>query len=141
VPDANLLLYAYDANSPFHHRAVEWWEGCMNAEEPVGLCHAVLFAFIRLSTNPKVFDRPLSAAEAFDITDSWLANPLGCIIAPRDGHLGSVRALLESAGTAGNLVTDAQIAALALDFGATVHTADTDFSRFPGVSFVNPLLG
>jgi toxin-antitoxin system PIN domain toxin len=139
VPDANLLLYAYDAESPFHRGAARWWSKLLSGVEPVGLCPVVVFAFLRLATNAKVFDRPLTVAEASQRIASWLARPNVRLLVAGPGHVESVCRLLAQAGTGGNLVTDAQIAALALEYGATVHSADTDFGRLAGVSWENPL--
>ncbi|MEX2044914.1 MAG: type II toxin-antitoxin system VapC family toxin [Opitutus sp.] len=140
LPDANLLLYAYDAESPFHRAAAKWWAGLLSANEPVGLCPVVVFAFLRLSTHPKVFERPLSAVEASQRIASWLARPNVRLLVAGPNHVETVCQLLAEAGTGGNLVTDAQIAALAMEYGAMVHTADTDFSRFKDFNWENPLL-
>jgi len=140
IPDANLLLYAYDTESPFHRAAAGWWVGLLSASEPVGLCPVVVFAYLRLSTNPKVFETPLTVAEASHRIASWLARPNVRLLVAGPDHVDSVCRLLAKAGTAGNLVTDAQIAALAIEYGATVHTADTDFSRLKGVQWENPLM-
>jgi len=140
IPDANLILYAYDAESPFHPEAATWWSGLLSQSEPVGLCPVVVFAFLRLSTHGRVFEQPLSVGEAKGHIASWLERPNVRLLVAAPDHVDSVCQLLDKAGTAGNLVTDAQIAALALEFGATVHTADTDFARFAKVSWTNPLL-
>ena len=140
VPDANLLLFAYDSENPFHTAASRWWAVLLSGVEPVGLCPVVVFAFLRLSTHGKVFDRPLTVGEASERVGSWLARPNVRLLVTGPNHVESVCRLLTKAGTAGNLVTDAQIAALALEYGATVHTADTDFGRLTSVSWKNPLL-
>ena len=140
VPDANLLLYAYDSESAFHRGAARWWAALLSSVEPVGLCPVVVFAFLRLSTHPKIFEHPLTVAEASERIASWLARPNVRLLVAGPGHVDSVCRLLSKAGTAGNLVTDAQIAALALEYGATVHSADTDFARFKGLDWENPLL-
>ena len=140
VPDANLLLYAYDAESCFHKAAARWWAALLSGVEPVGLSPVVVFAFLRLSTHGKVFAHPLTVKEAGERIASWLARPNVRLLVAGPGHVEAVCRLLAKAGTAGNLVTDAQIAALALEYGATVHTADTDFARLAGVSWENPLL-
>jgi len=140
VPDANLLLYAYDSESPFHAAASRWWAALLSGVEPVGLCPVVVFAFLRLSTHGKVFDRPLTVGEAAQRIASWLARPNVRLLVAGPGHIEAVTRLLTKAGTAGSLVTDAQIAALALEYGATVHSADTDFARLTGVNWTNPLL-
>ncbi len=140
VPDANLLLYAYDSASPFHRAAARWWAARLSTDEPLGLCPVVVFAFLRLSTHPKVFEHPLTAAEASRHIDSWFARPNVRLLVANAQHVETVCRLLAKAGTAGNLVTDAQIAALATEYGATVHTADTDFARFKGLAWKNPLV-
>lgn len=139
LPDANLLLYAYDSESPFHKEAARWWAALLSGVEPVGLCPVVVFAFLRLSTHGKVFDRPMTVSEASQRIASWLARPNVRLLVAGPGHVEAVSRLLTKAGTAGNLVTDAQIAALALEYGATVHSADTDFARLDGVKWENPL--
>jgi uncharacterized protein len=141
LPDANLLLYAYDRESPFHREASRWWAALLSGAEPVGLCPVVVFAFLRLSTNAKVFERPMTVGEAGECISAWLERPNVRLLVAGPGHVESVCRLLAKAGTGGNLVTDAQIAALALEYGATVHTADTDFARLAGVSWKNPLMG
>ena len=140
VPDANLLLYTYDSASPFHRPAAKWWVGLLSGTEPVGLCPVVVFAFLRLATHAKVFDLPLTVAEASERVESWLARPNVRLLVAGPGHVESVCRLLAKAGTGGNLVTDAQIAALAQEYGATVHSADGDFGRFAKVDWENPLL-
>ncbi len=139
VPDANLLLYAYDSDSPFHAGAAGWWAALLSGVEPVGLCPVVVFAFLRLSTHGRVFEHPMTASEAGEHVASWLARPNVRLLVAGPGHVESVCRLLAKAATAGNLVTDAQIAALALEFNATVHSADTDFARLAGVVWRNPL--
>lgn len=140
VPDANLLLYAYDAESPFHAAAHEWWAGCLSGREPVGLTHAVLFAFLRVSTSARIYEHPLTLNEASDHLRRWLDRAVTRMLVPEDGHAERVLELLQAAGSAGgNLVTDAQIAALALAYKAEVHTADRDFERFPGLVCRFPL--
>ena len=140
LPDANLLLYAYDQSSPFHPKAAAWFENIMSRPGPVILLPAVVFGFVRISTHPRIFTSPLSVAEASAHVRSWLGRKH---VRLHDMLLEDVNAalsLLESAGTAGNLTTDAQIAAVALRLDAEVHTADLDFGRFAGVRFSNPLV-
>jgi toxin-antitoxin system PIN domain toxin len=117
-----------------------WWAALLSSVEPVGLCPVVVFAFLRLSTHPRIFEHPLTVTEASQRIGSWLARPTVRLLVASPAHVDSVCRLLTKAGTAGNLVTDAQIAALALEYGATVHTADTDFTRFKGLRWENPLL-
>jgi uncharacterized protein len=140
IPDANLLLYAYDSDSPFHPAARTWLEGCLSGTEPVGFTHPTLFAFLRLSTNPRVYAKPMTLTEAAGHINSWLARAGARILQPPVDHLQQVVALLETAGgTGANLVTDAQIAATALFYRGIVHTADRDFLRFGEVRCQFPL--
>jgi len=141
LPDINLLIYAYDAGSPFHAAAAAWWTDCLSGEEPVGLAPVVLFGFVRITTLPRVFLRPLTTAEASDLVRSWLDQPVAQILEPPADHVAQVLRLLGGIGTAGNLVTDAQLAALAIAHDAVLHTADADFLRFPELRWVNPLTG
>jgi uncharacterized protein len=140
VPDANLLLYAYDSDSPFHGRARAWLQECLSGREPVGFTHPALFAFIRIATNSKVYASPMTLAEAAEHVRAWLKRRVSQVLQASAGHAEQVIDLLEAGGgTAGNLVTDAQIAALALTYRAVVHTADRDFLRFAGVRSRFPL--
>ena len=133
--DANLLLYATDERSPRHRSAREWLEARLR-DEPVAFAWAVLLAFLRLSTNPRVFEHPLSAERAFDCRPGWRSRaPRWCT--PATGTPS--RQLLGSLGTAGNLVTDAHLAALAIEHGAELSSCDTDFARFAGLRWRNPI--
>lgn len=140
VPDANLLLYAYDSSSPFHERACQWWESCLSGDEVVGLTHPVIFAFVRIGTDRRAFEQPLTLALATQHVTAWLGRSVVRILQPDHQHVKHVLALLQAAqASGGNLVTDAQIAALALAHHATVHTADRDFMRFHGLDCRFPL--
>lgn len=141
VPDVNLLVYAYDSSSPHHDAAAEWWKGCMTGGEEIGLAAVVMFGFVRLSTNPRIFQNPFTIAEAASRVESWIARPQARIIDPSPHHVVDVLGLLMGSGTAGNLTTDAQIAALARQEKAVLHSNDTDFLRFPGLRWHNPLTG
>lgn len=137
--DANLLLYATDTRSPRHARARAWLERQLSGEETIAFAWVVLLAFVRLSTSPHVFSRPLSAERALDVVDSWLQQPCVVVVHPGDRHAIVVRQLLKPLGTAGNLVNDAHLAALAIEHGAELNSCDADFSRFAGLRWVNPL--
>jgi len=141
IPDLNLLLYAYDSTSPFHRKAASWWQRCLSGTEPVGLAPVVVFGFVRIGTHARVFQNPLTPAEAAGYVRSWLAQPVAQMLEPAADHVGHVLQILEALGTAGNLVTDAQIAALVIEHEAVLHTADTDFLRFPGLRWLNPITG
>jgi hypothetical protein len=140
VPDANLLLYAYDTSSPFHRPSADWWQACLSGDEEVGLCGVVLFAFVRVGTSRRAFTDPLTIAEAAAHVRSWLARSVTRYLSTDESDLARALAWLEAAAAGADLTTDAQIAAIADRHRATVHTADTDFGRFPGVRWHNPLL-
>lgn len=141
VPDLNLLIYAYDSISPFHSKAATWWQTCLSGEEPVLLPEVVVFGFVRLVTSGRAFHQPLATADAIALVRSWLGRDRVSIHLPTPDHHERVLALLQALGTAGNLVTDAQIAAVAIANQAVVHTADADFVRFEGLRWQNPLAG
>jgi uncharacterized protein len=140
LPDANLLLYAYDQSSPFHSKAAAWCERIMSETSPVVLLPTVIFGFVRISTHPRIFTDPLSVAEASTHVRSWLSRKQVRLHDMLPDDVKTALSLLESAGTAGNLTTDSQIAAVALRLDAEVHTADLDFGRFAGVRFSNPIV-
>lgn len=139
LPDANLLLYAIDETSPHHLRARPWLEELLSGTEPAGFAWTVLLAFMRLSTRPQLFARPLSPTEAFDVVEGWLSQPCALVLHPTERHFAVLRGLVEPLGTAGNLTTDAHLAALAIEHGGEVCSADRDFMRFRGVRWSNPL--
>jgi len=140
VPDANLLLYAYDESSVFHEKARAWLSDCLSGQEPVGFTHPTLFAFLRVATNARAFAAPLTLMEAAEHVQSWLARRVAQVLQPPSNYVVDVVDLLKAAGGAGgNLVTDAQIAALAHAYKAVVHTADRDFQRFSGIRCHFPL--
>lgn len=138
VVDANVLLYAVNSEAPRHAEANRWLDGALSGSETVGFAWIVLLAFVRLSTKSSIFPSPLSADAAFDRVDAWLAQPQAVVIEPSPRHGTIVRGLLASAGAAGNLVTDAHLAALALEHRGEVVTYDTDFGRFDGVRWSQP---
>ena len=139
IPDVNLLLYAYDSNSPFHEKAASWWTGCLSGKEPIGLPVVVIFGFLRVGTNARAFENPMSTSEAAERVRDWLEQPIVQVLTPDGNHVERTLKLLETLGTAGNLVTDAQIAATAVEHEAIVHTVDTDFMRFEGLRWFNPI--
>jgi len=141
IPDANLLIYAYDRNAPDHPAALAWWQGCLSGSELVFLCHPVMFAFLRIITSSRIMASPLAVRDAVNIVESWLGQRSVSVVIPDAHHHQTVLWLLKAVGTAGNLTTDAQIAAIALAHGGTVHTNDADFKRFPGLLWNNPLNG
>jgi hypothetical protein len=137
--DANLLIYAVNQDLPQHAVARRWLEGILSANDTVGIPWVALLAFLRICTSPRVFERPLPPEAAIAYVDGWLAQPVVKAVGPGERHWPILRSLLLQSGTAGNLTTDAHIAALALEHGYAVHSADNDFKRFPGLRHVNPL--
>lgn len=139
VPDVNLLVYAVNADSPRHTAARTWLEELMSNTRPVGLTWIVLLAFLRLTTHAGVFARPLRPEEALAYVDEWIAHPRTRLLPPGEAHWGILRGLLRAAGTAGNLSSDAHLAAIAIAHNATLASADHDFRRFAQLDYVNPL--
>jgi uncharacterized protein len=140
IPDINLLLYAYNRKAPDHDAAREWWEGLMNGEETVGLPWIVISGYIRLATHPRVLETPMAVSKAAGHVRRWLAQPVTMILEPGARFPGLFLGYLEKLGAGGNLTTDAQLAALAVEHQAELHSADTDFSRFTGLRRTNPLV-
>lgn len=139
LPDVNVLLYAVDEGSRHHRRARAWLEEELSGTETVAFCWSVVLAFVRLSTRPVVFERPLSADEALDVVEGWLGQPNATIVEPTTRHVAVLRDLLGAFGTAGNLTTDAHLAALAIEHGAELCSYDADFGRFAGLRWSNLL--
>lgn len=140
VVDLNLLVYATNRDAPLHKDAHRWWQRCLADATPIGLPWAVIVGFVRLSTNPRVMPRPLSPEQAFSVVDDWLAHPSIRPVEPSLRHWALVKELLEPLGSAGNLTTDAHIAAVAIEHGARLYSTDSDFARFPGLRWTNPLV-
>lgn len=139
VPDANLLIYAYDTSAPLHRSARRWWEGALSSHEPVGLPWVVILAFVRLITHPTLSEHPFTVRAAEAAIRQWLGCDHVQLLHARETTLERFFSLLDEAGLGGNLTTDALIAAHAEDYGATVHSTDRDFDRFTGVRWLNPL--
>jgi toxin-antitoxin system PIN domain toxin len=141
IPDLNLLIYAVDRSTPDHEVAVAWWNRLLSGSETVGLAWTVMLGFVRLTTSPRIVDAPLAPSAALDYLDRWLGHPVTTVVAPTDRHARVLRDLLARTGTGGNLVSDAHLAALAIEHGAELCSADRDFGRFPGLRWSNPLQG
>jgi len=139
IPDLNLLIYAVDRGSPEHRPALRWWNATLSGNETVGLAWTVMLGFVRLTTNARAFRSPLAPDAALDYMDRWLEHPTTTVVDPTARHAMVLRDLLDRAGTAGNLVADAHLAALALEHGAELCSADRDFGRFDGLQWSNPL--
>lgn len=139
--DANLLLYAYHPRSIQHEASRAWLDAALSGSELVRFAWLTLWAFLRIATNPRVFEHPLSMAEAESAVASWLAVPMAGILEPGERYWETLRELMRHGQAAGPLVMDAALAAIAVEHGATLHTTDRDFSRFPGLKWTNPLVG
>lgn len=138
--DANLLLYAYNPRAADHEGSKRWLEASLSGPSLVRFAWLSLWAFLRISTNPRVFEQPLTMAEAEEAVGAWLAQPVAGILEPGERHWEILRALTEHGQTSGPLVMDAALAAIAIEHGATLCTTDRDFARFAGLSWTNPLV-
>lgn len=140
IPDVNLLLYATISAFPQHDRAREWWDGAVDSGRPIGIVDPVIFGYLRIVTNARVLDPPMRIDVAIATVEGWLAQPNVTRLVGGPEHVGIAFGLLTGVGTAGNLTTDAQIAAAAIEHRGVVHSNDSDFARFAQVKYVNPLL-
>ena len=138
--DANILIYAVNADAPLHRKGKSWLEATLSGSETVGLPWPVLLAFLRLTTRSGVFAKPLAPPAALDVVDAWLMQPGVVTVEPTAQHLRILRDLLLPLGTGGNLTSDAHLAALAIEHGAELCSADGDFARFPRLRWRNPLI-
>ena len=139
IPDVNVLVHAYNRQSAEHAVVRAWWEQTLSRSRPVGLPWVSILGFLRLCTNPRISLRPMTAEQAVGHVKSWLAAPRVDIIHPGDQHAEIVFGLLEDLGMAGNLTTDAHLAALAIEYQAELASTDSDFARFRGLRWFNPL--
>jgi hypothetical protein len=137
--DANLLLYATDSSSPDHEIASSWLTKALNGDRRVGIPWQSIGAFLRISTHPRVTRHPLTGARAWSIARHWLSADPVWIPPATERTARTFGQLSESVSITANLVPDAQLAALAIEYGLTIYSADSDFARFPGLSWVNPL--
>jgi uncharacterized protein len=138
LPDTNLLLYAVNSSSDQHAVALRALRQSFDEARGVAFAWTVLLGFLRLSTRSGIFPRPLSADDALQVIEHWLGHPQAQVVHPGEGHAQILGRLLRSAGTAGNLTTDAHLAALAIEHGATIATFDRDFARFDSVQWMVP---
>ncbi|MBA2389367.1 MAG: PIN domain-containing protein [Geodermatophilaceae bacterium] len=139
--DANLLLFADDELSPFHERARDWLTESLNGEARIGLPWHSSLAYLRLRTNPRIYRSPLSGPDACRRVRRWLAAPAAWVPAPTDRHADVLVRLIERYHLSGNAIPDAHLAALAIEHGLAIASADTDFARFEDVRWINPLRG
>ncbi|MBM3852690.1 MAG: type II toxin-antitoxin system VapC family toxin [Verrucomicrobia bacterium] len=137
--DANLLLYAEDSLAVHHEVAREWWDEQLSGTEPVLLCWPVLTAFIRIGTNARLHRRPLTLKEAVERVQSWLEQPCVRLIQPSEQHWPIFQRMLRGGHATANLVSDAHLAALAVEHNCLLCSTDADFDRFPGLKWRNPI--
>lgn len=139
VPDLNLLLYAHFDSFREHGQSRAWWEDAVNGGREIGIAPVTLFGFIRIATHRRVFDSPLGIEDALAVTSAWLEQENVSLLVPGARYVDIAFGLLRSLGAAGNLTSDVQLAAHAIERQAEVCSNDTDFGRFPGLRWSNPL--
>jgi len=137
--DANLLLYAEDSLSEHHETARNWWDTQLSGSEAVALCWPVVTAFIRIGTNARLHKRPLTLKEAIERVQSWIDQPCVRIIEASEQHWERFQKMLRVGNATANLVSDARLAALAVEHNCVLHSTDTDFARFRGLKWKNPI--
>jgi len=138
VPDVSVLIHAYNADSARHAKVRRWWEETLSGTRQVGLPLVSVLGFIRIMTNPRFGLNPMPVRKCLDHVRAWLAVPVVRILTPGEGHVETVFRLIEQLGVAGNLTTDAHLAALAIEYRAELASTDVDFGRFPGLRWVDP---
>ena len=137
--DVNLLIYAHDSSSAHHQAARLWLEQALSGYRPVRAAWLTVLAFLRITTDLRILSKPLTLSTAISIVDEWLAQPNFSILTGGDQHWKILAELLPKSQARGPLAMDAHLAALAIEHGATLYSADRDFSRFPGLQYTNPL--
>ena len=137
--DANLLIYAVNRDADQHNKARRWLEQALSGSIELGLAWIVILAFIRVTTRAGIMAKPLHYTHALAYVDGWLNQPHVELISPGERHWPTFRNLLNKTGSAGNLTSDVHLAALAIEYGAEIYSADYDFRRFSGITHVNPL--
>lgn len=137
--DANILLYATDGSSPYHGTARPWLESQLNGPRRVGLPWLSLWAFVRISTNPRATHRPLTPVQAWSMVEAWVDAPAAWVVEPGPGHREILGRLLVERDIRAGLVTDAVVAALCIEHGLTIVSADSDFARFTDITWLNPV--
>jgi toxin-antitoxin system PIN domain toxin len=137
--DVNLLIYTVDEESSHHEPALRWFEETLSGSETVAFAWHALVGFLRITTRPRGAHDPWPIQSALDEIQRWLAQPVATVVHPTPRHASVLRDLLAPVGTGGNLTSDAHLAALAIEHGATLCSHDNDFSRFAGLRWVDPL--
>jgi toxin-antitoxin system PIN domain toxin len=137
--DTNLLVYTVNRDAAQYQRAKTWFDGTLSGTTPVGLPWIAIIGFLRITTNHRILPTPLHTEQALSCVDAWLQQPFVSILNPGERHWLILNKLLHDNGAAGNLTNDAHIAAIAIEHGYTVYSADNDFKRFTGLQHINPL--
>ncbi len=137
--DANILLYAADAQSRFHDAARTWIETALNGPRRVGIPWVSLHAFVRIATNPRALQEPLAPGDAWEFVEDWLAAPSTWVPAPGPGHREILGRLIRDLEMRAGMITDAALAAMCVEHGLQIVSADTDFARFREISWINPV--
>jgi uncharacterized protein len=140
VLDVNLLIYAYDTTCGDHGKARTWVEDVFSGDEPIGLPWQTLSAFIRVLTNPGLFGERFTMRQVLAIVDEWIEMPDVRVLSPGEDHWEYLREMLVGGDVRGKLTTDAELAALTIEYGGVLYTNDRNFARFPGLRWMNPLL-
>ena len=141
LPDVNLLLYAYNGDAEQHEAAVGWLESVLAGSEPIGLTWTTILGFLRMGTHPRMFPNPMTVEEATSVVNGWLQHPAVVVLASGDRHWEILQQMIVTGKVSGPLITDAHLAATAVEHGAVLFTTDRDFARFPGLRWQNPLEG
>ncbi len=139
VPDTNLLLYAYDVGSARHREAQTWLDAVFDGDEMIGLPWQVAWAFIRISTNPRIAVESYGMEQALAIVDGWMRQSRVKLLLPGERHWELLKKMLVEGQVRGGGVTDAELAAITIEYGGVLHTTDRGFARFPGLRWANPL--
>lgn len=139
IPDANLLIYAYDRSAPHHKSAKAWLESTLSGEEPVGIPWIVALAFVRIMTHPTLSENPMPVSQAINVIKEWLSTPICRLLPTTDETFIQFLSVISDAYVGGNLTTDALIASSAAEFNGTIYSNDRDFDRFQSVRWINPL--
>jgi len=139
VLDVNLLLYAYDGRAIWHEQARAWWESVLGGQELIGLPWQTIHGFLRISTDSRISGNQVPMGRAVELVDRWLGLSKVRVLTPGERHWSLLREVLMEGQVRGALTTDAQLAALTMEYGGVLHSTDRDFARFPGLRWVNPL--
>ncbi|MDE0154973.1 MAG: type II toxin-antitoxin system VapC family toxin [Gammaproteobacteria bacterium] len=137
--DANILIYAVNRDADQHRKARNWLEQALSGTTEIGFAWIVILAFIRVTTRAGIMARPLHFTHALSYVDGWLSQSNATLVSPGERHWPIFRNLLSGTGSAGNLTSDVHLAALAVEYGAEIYSADYDFRRFTGITHINPL--